>query len=207
MAYRDFTLDTVIQKFKLEQKWISLFATTEQMMPSAWLQESLGRGKNIAIPSGNEKARSEFIIAPIMLEIAQLFGNHIAIYSGKNLDVDRESGLTGECDFIISKGEQSFSIQTPILALVEAKKADIELGLGQCVAQMVGAKMLSNLQSHTQSDYSYIYGCITTGEDWQFMKLEAQTLYIDRDRYYINQVEKILGCFHSIIKLATSEKL
>ncbi len=201
MAYPDFSLDTVIQKFQLEQKLISLFSTAEVVLPSEWLQKSLIQGKNIAIPSGNEKARSEFIIAPIMLEIAQFFHEHISIYSGKNLDVDRDEGLTGECDFIISKGEQSFMINTPILALVKAKKADIEIGLGQCIAQMVGAKLLNR----SQGNNDYIYGCITTGEDWQFMKLIGDVLYIDRDRDYINQVEKILGCLHSIVKLAIAE--
>ncbi len=32
------------------------------------------------------------------------------IYSGKNLDADKENGLSGECDFIISRGEQTFTI-------------------------------------------------------------------------------------------------
>jgi hypothetical protein len=201
MAYRDFSLDSVIQQFHLEQKLISLFSTAEVIFPSEWLQRSLLHGKNIAIPSGNEKARSEFMIAPIMLEISQSFNQHISIYSGKILDANREEGLTGECDFIISKGEQSLLIDTPILALVEAKKSDIESGLGQCIAQMVGAKLLN----YNQGQNDYIYGCITTGEDWQFMKLIGDVLYIDRDRYYINQVEKILGCLHSIVKLAITE--
>lgn len=200
MAYSDFTFEAAMQKFDLHQKSISLFSQSESRTISDWLQRSLIHGKKLALSSGNEKARSEFIIAPIMIEIEQLFGNQFAIYSGKNLDADKENGLSGECDFIISKGEQTFTIQTPILAIVEAKKADIELGLGQCVAQMVGAKIINERQGKCD----VVYGCVTTGEDWQFMKLEDRIVYIDSDRYYINQVEKIVGCLQSILNLFMS---
>jgi hypothetical protein len=200
MAYSDFTFEAAMQKFDLHQKSISLFSQSESGTISEWLKKSLIYGKKLALSSGNEKARSEFIIAPIMIEIEQLFGSQFAIYSGKNLDADKENGLSGECDFIISKGEQTFTIQAPILAIVEAKKADIELGLGQCVAQMVGAKIINA----RQGEADVIYGCVTTGEDWQFMKLEDRVVYIDCDRYYINQVEKIVGCLQSILNLSIS---
>lgn len=200
MAYSDFTFEAVMQKFDLHQKAISLFSQSESGTISDWLKKSLIYGKKLALSSGNEKARSEFIIAPIMVEIEQLFGSQFAIYSGKNLDADKENGLSGECDFIISKGEQTFTIQSPILAIVEAKKADIELGLGQCVAQMVGA----NIINERRAKGGVIYGCVTTGEDWQFMKLEDRVVYIDCDRYYINQVEKIVGCLQSILNLSMS---
>jgi hypothetical protein len=200
MAYSDFTFEAAMQKFDLQQKALSLFSQSEAGTISDWLQRSLIYGKKLALSSGNEKARSEFIIAPIMIEIEQLFGNQFAIYSGKNLEADKENGLSGECDFIISKGEQTFTIQTPILAIVEAKKADIELGLGQCVAQMVGAKIIND----RKGEGDVIYGCVTTGEDWQFMKLEERVVYIDSDRYYINQVEKIVGCLQSILNLSIS---
>jgi len=198
MAYSDFTLDSITQKFELQQKIAGLFVETELILVSDWLKQSLEHGKRLALFSGNEKARSEFIIAPIMVEIEQTFGDRIAIFSGKNLEAAREQGLTGECDFILTQGAKSLTIQNPILALVEAKKADIELGLGQCVAQMVGAKLMNARQDVNHP----IYGCVTTGEDWQFLKLEEQILYIDSDRYYINEVDKILGCLQSIIKLS-----
>jgi hypothetical protein len=199
MAYSDFALDTVIRQFQLTQKRTSLFSQSEPVSISTWLQRSLQYGTKLALSSGSEKARSEFILAPILLELEQMFGDEIAIYSGKNLDADREKGLVGECDFIISIGEQALTIQMPILAIVEAKKADIELGLGQCVAQMLGAQLFNASQTADRLDIN-IYGCVTTGEDWQFLKLEENILYIDGDRYYINQIEKILGCLQSIIK-------
>lgn len=38
-----------------------------------------------------------------------------------------------------------------------------------------------------------VYGCVTTGEDWQFMRLDGSELIIDPSRRYINQVGAVLA--------------
>ena len=42
-----------------------------------------------------EKARSEMIIAPILMEAVRLSGYRLNLFSGLTLDVDKERGLTG----------------------------------------------------------------------------------------------------------------
>lgn len=81
------------------------------------------------------------------------------------------------------------------MAVVEAKKNDIELGLGQCIAQMVAAKIF-NLRR--ENDFKEIFGCVTTGETWQFLKLEETLAIVDINRFFISDVGKILGVFKSI---------
>jgi hypothetical protein len=34
---------------------------------------------------------------------------------------------------------------------------------------------------------------VTIGETWQFLRLNGTTLAVDADRYYISELEKILG--------------
>ncbi len=199
MAYRDFTLEAVIENFSLSQEFLPLFAHLAPRDVSPWLQETLATSLRLALPSGNEKARSEFAIAPILLEVERNFPTEIFIFSGKSLDVDRSLGLWGECDFIIGRGNWPLAIQAPILAIVEAKKDDIEQGLGQCAAQMLGAQMFN--QKHGRH-FSRTYGCVTSGEIWQFLKLEEKVLTMDSDRYYIHQVEKIVGCLRAIVEEA-----
>jgi len=130
MAYRDFTLDQVITTFNLTEVRHSLFEQVVPIEPSSWLQESLSRGIDIALSSATEKARSEFIVAPILMEMDKRTVDPFAIYSGRNLDADSVRGLNGECDFILSKGEISYTLRAPILALVEAKKNDIASSVG-----------------------------------------------------------------------------
>jgi hypothetical protein len=200
MAYSDFNLAEVVEKFTLTLLNSQLFEDLLAIAPSAWLDETLGLSLDFGLKSGSEKARSEFIVAPILLETERInnqgSNQGFAIYSGKNLDADRDRGLIGECDFILSKGAISYTIQTPIFALVEAKKNDVESGLGQCIAQMIGAQIF-NLNH--QEQITTIYGCVTTGERWQFLKLVDRTVIIDSDRYYINEIAKIIGCLQRIL--------
>jgi hypothetical protein len=80
--------------------------------------------------------------------------------------------------------------------MVEAKKNDIKEGLGQCIAQMIGAQLFNQKENN---DIEVIYGCVTTGEDWQFLRLEGQTIDMDENRYYINELGRLLWIFQSII--------
>jgi hypothetical protein len=196
MAYSDFSLDDAIQKLALVERSARLFDNVETLEMSDWLKETFSMSLDLGRFSPSEKARSEFIVAPILLEIGRRAHKRFALHSGKRLDVDPQQGLNGECDFILAKGELSHTIRAPIFALVEAKKNDIELGLGQCAAQMVGARIFNQ---NRKNDIDTIFGCVTTGEDWLFLKLEDSTLFIDIDRYYIDNVGKILGVLQSIV--------
>jgi hypothetical protein len=122
MAYSDFSLTEVREKLSLNLVNHRLFENSLPIQPSKWLTETLNLSLDFALKSGSEKARSEFIVAPILLEMERINDCKFAIYSGKNLDADKERGLTGECDFILSKGAISYTLETPIFALVEAKK-------------------------------------------------------------------------------------
>lgn len=197
MAYSDFTtLESALQAFDLAERDSRLFADIPPFVMSNWLRETLARAVEVGLYSANEKARSEFIVAPILLEIASRNENRVALHSGKNLNVDPERGLNGECDFFLTRSQPSRTIQAPICALVEAKRGDIELGLGQCVAQMVGARLF-NERKNTVSPK--MYGCVTSGEDWQFMEIVGDDVIIENARYYLNQVEQILGVLQTIV--------
>ena len=118
------------------------------------------------------------------------------IFSGETLDVDADKGLNGECDFIISKAMKTYTIQAPIFALVEAKQNIVENNMGQCAAQMVGARIFN--QSENQP-IETIFGCVTNGEVWQFLKLENETILIDAKKYFLDNLERILGILQAII--------
>ena len=196
MMYGDFSLSQVKKEFGLTERSVQLFPKAFAVEPSDWLKETLSYSLKLALSSSSEKARSEFIIAPILIELERRNQEKLSIYSGENLDVDVEKGLKGECDFILSKGAMSLTMQTPIISLVEAKKSDIKRGLGQCIAQMLGAQRFNQIEGN---EIPIIYGCVTTGEDWQFLSLENSGIVIDTQRYYINELEKVLGAFQLIV--------
>lgn len=196
MAYSDFSLVEVKRAFGLVEISADLFAEVGDVEPSHWLQETLRYSLKLALSSSSEKARSEFIVAPILLELERRNPEKLAIYSGENLDVDAEKGLKGACDFILAKGPVSLTMQAPIVSIVEAKKSDIKGGLGQCIAQMLGSQQFNQLEDNP---IACVYGCVTTGEDWQFLTLKDTDVMIDAKRYYINELEKLLGILQSIV--------
>ncbi len=193
MSYTDFDILKVEKELNLEVEIKKIDWQFEPIAPSEWLMNSLERGEKIAFVS--EKARSEFIVAPILLAAKEIANNEIQIFSGQTLNVDVNLGLTGECDFILSKTKPTPILKSPIITLVEAKKNDIDLGLGQCIAQMF-ASMIFNKRNG--NNFQTIFGCVTTGEDWQFLKLEGNTAIIDSERFYLSELDKILGVFKSI---------
>lgn len=98
------------------------------------LEEILRENLPIALASNTEKARSELIIAPILVELRRKLERKISLFSGINFTVEPELGLNGNCDFIISLSEEILFMTAPVITLVEAKKEDLNAGLGQCVA-------------------------------------------------------------------------
>jgi len=161
---------------------------------SEWLKTSLKVVKHKSLRT--EKERSEYLIAPILTEMEIRNDFSFKIFSGEQVTIDKDRGLKGEFDFAFSKEKNSVELSAPIFTLVEAKQADITKHWGQLVAQMVGAREENKKQ---KKELHTIFGCVTSGENWQFAKLENDCVYIDTEIYYLVQIEKILGIFQYII--------
>jgi hypothetical protein len=200
MAYTDFSLDKVEKLLDVTLQTVELFAPLTPLPIPDWLREVLGRGMQLFLLS--EKARSEFIVSPILLATRELSHNAITIFSGQRLDVLPEKGLVGECDFILANSPPVPTLRGPLVTLVEAKKNDIELGMGQCIAQMVGARIFNERENGRSAP---VFGCVTTGEAWQFLSLEAAIIGIDRIRYYINDVSLLLAVWQAVIARSRRE--
>jgi hypothetical protein len=44
-----------------------------------------------------------------------------------------------------------------------------------------------------------VYGCVTTGESWQFLRLKDSNAELDNRRFYLDNVAGILGAILAII--------
>jgi hypothetical protein len=198
MPYNDFSLETVSSVLGVSAGPADLFPNLDPVAVPAWLREMLDRGLRQVLLS--EKARSEFIVVPILLACQEMSGGAVAIYSGQRLDVDAKRGLVGECDFILSAAPAP-ALRAPLLTIVEAKRNEVESGVWQCIAQMVGAR---EFNERSGGGPAAIYGCVTNGEAWQFLRLSGSTAEIDRRRYYIDNVGGILAVLRAIVSGATT---
>ena len=198
MAYSNFTLDTASAAFDLEEVDIAgFFADSEPVAPSDLLTAILERKIPLATAIGTEKAKSEMIVADVLVELREQLDQRISLFSGIDFNVDAEAELTGVCDFVISLSPVQFYLQAPIILLVEAKDDNLEIGLGQCVAEMVAAQRFN---AEKGNDIPCVYGATTTGVLWRFLKLEDKKLYIDMTVYQIVLCDKILGILASMVQ-------
>ncbi|MCE2717208.1 MAG: hypothetical protein ACK57R_01175 [Dolichospermum sp.] len=191
MAYSDFSLTKFKKTFNITIKEeADLFATVEPIEISEKLTNTLEETTELALAINTEKARSEMIITPILLEVRRKANYQISLFSGTDFNVDIERGLNGYCDFVISRSREQLTINAPVLIIVEAKNENIKGGLGQCAAAMLAAQLFNEQEGN---EIKTIYGAVTTGDIWKFLKLEGTDIFIDLNNYYIQELNKILG--------------
>lgn len=191
MAYADFTLRSVTRQFNLKiDTTLDLYShVPEAVLDPAFLVR-LEDEVSLALSISTEKARSEFIIAPILSEVRRMAGRRIGLLSGVDFTVDPAQGLMGVCDFVITRSSQELFIEAPVLMLVEAQNEDMKRGYAQCIAEMIAAQTF-NAREGSETDK--VYGAVTIGERWKFLELEGTTARIDSEDYYIERVGKIMG--------------
>jgi len=191
MLYSSFTLNKVKTDFGLTlNENIDLFLEVQAIPPSEYLTLILKEHLPLVTAINTEKARSELVIMPVLIEVRRYFLYQISVFSGSEFNVDAEKGLEGRCDFILSRSPEQYEITSPVMTIVEAKNESIKSGLGQCIATMIAAQLFNQKQGTIPEA---IYGAVTTGTNWKFLKLQERTVFIDLSDYFIKEIDKILG--------------
>ena len=155
--------------------------------PDSFLKTLLAENVPLALAQGNEKARSEWIINPVLTAVRRLTNTQVSIFSGREFNVDPARDLTGYVDFLVARSPRLLVLEAPIIMMVEAKPENLNAGLGQCAAEMFAAQIFNQHPNQT------IYGCVTNGELWKFLKLQATDLTIDLDAYALEPIDRLLG--------------
>jgi hypothetical protein len=198
MPYSSFDLRTVLQNFSLtEERDTDLFAAVGALEPSEFLRPWLDELAPVAVGVNSEKARSEYIITPLLVEARRRAGGTVTVLPGVTFDVDQAQGLTGFCDYLVSRSPEYYFVRGPVLAVVEAKREDLIGGLGQCAAEMVAIRIFNDQEG---TPLEVVHGCVTSGSIWRFLKLQGNQLWIDHTEYHIRDAGKLLGILVSIMQ-------
>lgn len=199
MAYADFTLSGLTRQFELTiDERSDLYSHVVEATPDPIFLARLEDDVKLALAISTEKARSEFIIAPILSEVRRMSGYRIALFSGVDFTVDQARGLAGVCDYILSRSPEQLFIKAPVLVLVEAKNEDMKRGYAQCIGEMLAAQEF-NAREGIAGDK--IYGVVSTGNLWKFLELEGKLVRIDSHDYHIERINRIMGI---LLHLATA---
>lgn len=195
MSYSDFTLSDLRKQFHLVVEEVSdLFETVREAELPPFLLNTLERNLPLAAKLSTEKARSELLIAPILVEFKFLHENRVGLFSGLEFNVDEATGLKGRCDFLLTRNPTQLEVIAPVCVLVEAKNEDIVAGIPQCLAEMLAAQRFNRREEIEGA----IYGIVTTGELWRFMKLDGLRASVDAVQYSIQSPKKIFGILTAI---------
>jgi hypothetical protein len=197
MAFRDFSFPQVQHDLGLVVHDADLFASAPLHSVREDFRAFLQDGVDLAVANSTEKAKSEFIIAPVLLELRRSLGHSFSLFSGLEWEVDPSRGLNGYCDFLITKGPSQYVLGTPFVAVVEAKNDLIRTGLGQCIAAMYAAQLCNE---QVPVPISTVYGVVSTGSAWKFLQLQQSVLTIDVPEYYIDNLPKIMGILRQIVR-------
>ncbi len=190
MSYSQFSLSKVKQDFGLTTvEGVRFFPEIPPIEPSSRLSQTLAENFPLAAV-GSEKARSELLISPVLVEVRRLLDRQISLFSGEDFTVDESLGLNGVCDFLLSQSPELLAIEAPVLIIIEAKKADLTIGLGQCIATMVAAQKFNQAKGEPRS---HIFGSVSNGTAWRFLQLTGATITIDLMDYPLLPIGQIVA--------------
>ncbi len=200
MSYSDFKdLDSLKSLGITTIESVQNLIASEPIEPSLFLIEALKRFVPLATAINTEKARSEYIIAPILSEIA-FINSQVSLFSGRNFNVDASRGLTGFCDFILTHNPDKLVIKSPVVVIVEAKNENINDGLAQCIAEMFAAQIIN--QKNLEENIKIVYGTVTTGQVWRFLSIDkTQQVKVDLNERYLTPLNELLGILASITSI------
>lgn len=135
------------------------------------------------------------LIAPVLVEFKLLHRDRIAVFSGIEFNVDEAAGLKGRCDFILARNPEQLDLTAPLCVVVEAKNENIIAGIPQCLAEMVAAQRFNQKFGAPEGP---IFGIVTTGMQWRFLKLVRISANVDVVEYPIQGLAKLIGILTNI---------
>ena len=174
----------------------NLFPAIPAIEPSPLLQALLPEFFPLALAINTEKARSEYAIAPLLGGLRAQLEHRFSVFSGIDFTVDPSQGLAGYCDFILSRSPEQQILRSPVAAIVEAKNENLKSGLGQCIAAMLGARLFNEREGHP---IPIVFGAVTSGSLWRFVRLEGSVVSLDQQEYHIRQLPTLLGILVRIV--------
>ena len=191
LTFGEITWDILEEKYGIRLRDTLLFEGCSVVDPSPTLLENIRRARHVRL--ANERARAHRLVDPVLAELEVHYDGRISTIPEMYLEVKDMEGLSGIPDFIISAGSRNKVV--PIVAIVEAKKDDVDSGLPQCAAELYATYLLD------KGVPSRLYGGVTNGWDWQFLRFDGieKRVEVDRNTYFTYELPPLLGVLRRII--------
>jgi len=187
MAFSNFkTVKQVIQKYPVRIRKDRFLPDIPLELPE-WFIENLNFALDNRTMFENEIFFCESFIFPFL---QQTWKRHEQLKLWSHQELFYDDNLSGEPDYLVSAWRDEVidkPINTPLLAVVEAKKQDFEGGWAQCLVEMIACQKLNPDENLT------VYGIVSTGIFWEFGKLEQEVFTQHTLSYSVTDPKKIFG--------------
>jgi hypothetical protein len=198
VPYSEFSIDEIKTRFQIRiAEAAEYFGDILAVPVSDFLTQMLAENIPLAVAISTEKARSELIVIPVLLEVRRQVLRRISLFSGVEFTVDQSRGLNSVCDYLLSLSPEQLTIEVPVVAVVEAKNDNLKSGLGQCMAEMIAARLFNQRKGR---ELPRIYGVVTTGSLWKFLRLEGDMVALDLREYPISELGRVVGILVSMVR-------
>lgn len=128
------------------------------------------------------------------MELKLRDNDRLSLFPGVDFTVDATLGLNGRCDHTLSRSPQQLALTGPACLLVEAKSENIVVGVPQCLAEMVAAQRFNQASGIGGA----VFGAVTTGVLWRFLRLEESRAQVDGVEYPIQSPRRVFGILRAI---------
>ncbi len=152
-----------------------------------WLREYLRVSGPVSPFITSEKALAECVIAPMLGAAKAHLAGQSGIFSGEMLT---GAGLADVCDFVLSPNPNACIPEAPLLVVCQVGRAGWFDSVAGCVAAMVSAR---ELNKRAANQPVATYGCLTSGTEWHFLRLENQLTYVEPSSVSFNALGQALG--------------
>jgi hypothetical protein len=111
----------------------------------------------------NETSRREVLVSPIILDLVHYTKSQVRI----EYQIKVNEQLQGFLDYLIENEQK--------LLVIEAKKQDLDYGLTQLTAELIALDQWDKKEQQT-----HIIGAVTTGQIWQFARLDRNQKHLEQ---------------------------
>ncbi len=157
-------LEDVLKKYGISYQR-ALFPGVRARKAPAQLKREINFNLNEMPYDSSEAYICEALIFPVMREVWKTYKDDFMLWSHRTITVDAE--LSGTPDYMIARRSKQgiIFLETPYVAVVEAKKDDFTGGWGQCSLEMYALQQLNKAPQTT------VYGIVSNGDSWEFAAL------------------------------------
>jgi hypothetical protein len=193
MAFNQFkTLAEVLKHYRLRFERADLPATSTNPAPDVLREDILFTLQNVPYDV-SEAAICENLIYPVLKAAWRDYADVLSLWSHQPLQAN--DTLAGIPDYLIAKRSPLGVIvmETPYVAVVEAKRDDFSGGWAQCGLELYAMQMLN-------ASSIPLHGIVSNGEVWEFAQLEQDCFTLYNQRRDINDLDELFSALRMILE-------